>query len=180
MTRLYPHIINTLALLVALALSIPPARSLIEQSMFWHMMVQMPLLVLAGYRFSTEWSKQWVRFNAYGLTSFMVVLVILTYWMLPVTIDRAITLPSVDIVKDASLVLCGFCLKTSLALAPRTVQLFFIGYLLAMLVTLGMYFVTSEVRLCNAYSLESQMQTGYGLMGISVMLSGYCVYAWVN
>ena len=31
----------------ALALSLPPLRPLIEQSMVWHMLVQMPLLVLS-------------------------------------------------------------------------------------------------------------------------------------
>jgi len=33
---------------LALSLSLPPLRVLIEQSMVWHMLVQMPLLVAAG------------------------------------------------------------------------------------------------------------------------------------
>jgi hypothetical protein len=177
-TRIHHHTLNTLLLLAALALSIPPARSLIEQSMFWHMMVQMPLLILAGYRLTTTLPKHCERFNAYGLTSFMGVLVILTYWMLPVTIDRAVTMPSVDLMKVTSLLLCGICLKTSLDAAPRTAQLFFIGYLLAMLVTLGVYFVTSEVRLCNAYSSETQIQTGYGLIFLAAILVNPALKKW--
>jgi hypothetical protein len=102
----------------------------------------------------------------------MAVLVIMTYWMLPVAIDRAVTLPKVDAAKVGSLLLCGACLKTSLS-APRTVQLFFIGYVLVMLITLGVYFVTSDVRLCNAYSQESQISTGYGLIAVAILIGTY-------
>lgn len=171
----------------ALGLSLPPARSLIEQSMVWHMVVQMPLLVMAGYALVAALPQppaggvQWARFNdfnQFGLTSFMTLLVILTYWMLPVAIDRAVTLPKVDAAKVGSLLLGGACLKTSLCAAPRTVQLFFIGYVLAMLITLGVYFVTSDVRLCNAYSQESQIRTGYGLFAIACITSMFVAYRW--
>jgi hypothetical protein len=157
--------------MAAVAFSIPPARSLIEQSMFWHMIVQMPLLVIAGYGLAASMPNRfdWFnRFNYFGLTSFMAILVIVTYWMLPVTIDRAVALNSVDAAKIGSLLLCGACLKFSFHAAPRIVQLFFIGYLLAMLITLGVYFVTSDARLCNAYSQDSQIRTGYGLMVIAL------------
>ncbi len=40
------------------ALSLPPLRPLIEQSMVWHMLVQMPLLVLGGWLVAGHW---WAR-----------------------------------------------------------------------------------------------------------------------
>jgi hypothetical protein len=49
------------------------------------------------------------------------------------------------------------------------VQLFFVGYLLAMLVTLGVYFVSTDIRLCNAYSQDSQIWTGYGLIALAII-----------
>ena len=45
--------------LAAAALSVPPLRRLIEQSMVWHMVLQMPLLMLAG----------WVAAHAVGATN---------------------------------------------------------------------------------------------------------------
>jgi hypothetical protein len=168
--RFFCKAFHWLTLLGAVLLSLPPARSLIVQSMFWHMIVQMPLLVIAGYGLTARKPpRRFVRLNRFGLTSFMVVLIILTYWMLPVTIDRAVTMPSVDAAKVVSLLLCGFCLKASVDNAPRTVQLFFVGYLLAMLITLGLYFVSTDIRLCNAYSQDSQIWTGYGLIALAII-----------
>jgi hypothetical protein len=166
-----------LALLAAMLLSLPPARALIEQSMVWHMIVQMPLLVIAGYglaSLSTSRMPYFARSNQFGLTSFMMMLLILTYWMLPVTIDRAVTRYAIDATKVVSMLACGYCLKRSLQVAPQGVSLFFIGYSLAMLVMLGVYFVTTDLRLCNAYSLESQVRAGYGLFALSFILLACC------
>ena len=49
MNRTTNHIIAAaITATLAAALSVPPLRSVIEQSMAWHMVVQMPLLVVAG------------------------------------------------------------------------------------------------------------------------------------
>jgi len=84
--------------LLACALSVPPARSLIEQSMSWHMVVQMPLLLLGGWLLmgaATQGPslRQVDEWNRFGLTGFIASQVIFAYWMLPVSIDRAVVLP---------------------------------------------------------------------------------------
>lgn len=176
-----------LAMLVSLCsigLSVPPFRNLIEQSMLWHMAIQMPLLILAGCLLmasafpapmtatveqATQQSQlpsnaQGSEWNVYGLTGFVFSFITITYWMLPSAIDRAVVLPSADVIKLLSLLACGASLRHSSVRAPALIQLFFLGNFLAMMLWLGSYFLQTDLRLCNAYSLQSQINTGWGLI----------------
>ncbi|KPF48362.1 hypothetical protein IP87_03130 [beta proteobacterium AAP121] len=159
---------------LALALSLPPLRVFIEQSMVWHMLVQMPLLVLAGACAAAVWPQalggRWARCNRYGLTGFMLAQCITAYWMVPALVDRAVVLPSADAGKLATLWLAGVALRQGWVQAPLAVQLFFLGYGLPMMAWLGFYFLSTDLRLCNAYSLESQLRTGQGLLALSAAL----------
>lgn len=164
--------------LLAASLSLPPLRPLIEQSMVWHMLVQMPLLVLAGACAAAAWPQAtagwWAGFNRYGLTGFMLAQCITAYWMIPALIDRAVVLPGADTAKIASLWLAGLALRQGWVRAPLAVQLFFVGYGLPMMAWLGFYLASTDLRLCNAYSLESQWRAGWGL----VALAGALGAAW--
>ena len=172
--------------LAALALSLPPLRVLIEQSMVWHMLVQMPLLVLAGWCTAAGWpprAGRWrkplhhlqhlhhlQRFNRFGLTGFMLAQMLMAYWMIPALVDRAVVLPGADAAKLASLWLAGVALQQGFQRAPLAVQLFFVGYGLPMLAWMGLYLASSDLRLCNAYSLASQLRAGQGLLVLAVVL----------
>jgi hypothetical protein len=164
----------------AVALSLPPLRRLIEQSMAWHMVVQMPLLMLAGWVFAKAVSRRRTRpsasnalaaWNQFGLTGGLTVLLLLAYWMLPSSIDRALVVPAADAFKVASLWLGGALLKHSGQRAPLMVQLFFVGTALPMLVWAGLYFANTDLRLCNAYSLSSQVAAGQSLATLAVFLA---------
>lgn len=152
----------------AIALSLPPLRSLIEQSMVWHMVVQMPLLVLGGWLVMGIAAENGRRsrfgpWNRFGLTGFMAAQAIAAYWMLPVTIDRAVVMPTADLLKIATLLGCGAMLRHSITRAPLVLQLFFVGVAVSMSVWLGVYFGTVDLRLCNAYSLDSQHRSGFAI-----------------
>jgi len=164
----------------ALALSLPPARALIEQSMVWHMLVQMPLLVATGWlgaaAFTAPGGQGWPgteRLNRFGLTGFMLALGAMAYWMIPATVDRAVVLPTADLAKVVSLVIAGVALRQSFGVAPAAVQLFFAGSALPMMGWLGVYMAGTDRRLCNAYSLESQIAAGQGLVVLAMFL-GVC------
>jgi hypothetical protein len=166
---------STAALLVgalAVGLSLPPMRSLIEQSMVWHMVIQMPLLVLSGCLSMGTVSgpsgmDRWAYWNRYGLSGFIAALIVMAYWMLPLTIDRAVVLPTADAMKVASLGFAGAVLRHSFQRAPAVLQMFFMGTAVPMATWLGLYFASTELRLCNAYSLQSQMQAGWGLAALA-------------
>jgi hypothetical protein len=175
--------LKLLALLLSLmgaGLSVPPLRALIEQSMVWHMLVQMPLLVAAGACAAAAWpgatGGRLARFNRYGLTGFMLVQCITAYWMIPALVDRAVVLPGADAAKVLTLWLAGAALRQAWLQAPLAVQLFFLGYGLPMLAWLGFYLASTNLRLCNAYSLESQLRTGQGLVALAVVLG--MAWAW--
>jgi hypothetical protein len=160
-----------LTTLAGMGLSLPPLRVLIEQSMVWHMLVQMPLLVLAGWCAAAAWAPaRGLRWNRYGLSGFMLAQCIAAYWMIPALVDRAVVLPSVDAAKLATLWLAGLALRLGYVQAPPLVQLFFIGYGLPMMAWLGLYLASTDLRLCNAYSLESQIRAGWGLVGLAAAL----------
>ncbi len=171
----------------ALALSLPPGRALIEQSMVWHMLVQMPLLLLAGAcsmaaaerhggpMRSADRLHRAARLNRFGLSALMCAQSLLAVWMLPSLIDRAVLLPGADAAKLASLWLAGAALRLGWRQAPPAVQLFFGGYALPMLIWLGLFLAASPQRLCNAYTLDSQILTGRGLVALAGLAGG----AWV-
>ena len=164
--------------LVAIALSVPPGRSLIEQSMAWHMVVQMPTLFAGGwFLMSGGWDTQKTslgHWNQFGLTGFIAAQFIITYWMLPISIDRAVVMPPVDVFKLLSLMVSGALIKTSISRSPAVLQLFFVGYIVSMLITTGVYLATTERRLCNAYSMESQLSAGCGVVALGIALA----FAW--
>lgn len=160
---------------IAVAFSVPPLRTVIEQSMAWHMVFQMPLLVLSGWLSARALSaffsiRGWASFNQFGLTGFMASQAIVAYWMLPSAIDRAVVLPSVDALKLLTLFVTGILLADAFRRAPGALQLFFMGYWVSMMTWLGMYFATTDLRLCNAYSLQSQSNTGWGLLALGAAL----------
>ncbi len=172
MTRPWPAAV---AALLAVVLSMPPLRSIIEQSMAWHMVFQMPLLVVAGALAARVLPApgvlgKWNSFNVFGLTGFMAAQGIMVYWMLPSAIDRAVVNPGFDVLKLVTLFVCGTLLRGAFQRAPVALQLFFIGYWVSMMCWLGIYFATTDLRLCNAYSLQSQSSTGWGLLTIGLLL----------
>ena len=162
------------------ALSVPPGRSLIEQSMAWHMVVQMPILFVGGWFLmvgARDLSKRSPRsWNQFGLTGFITAQFIITYWMLPISIDRAVVMPQVDVFKILSLIVSGALVKTSISRSPAVLQLFFVGYIVSMLITTGVFLATTERRLCNAYSMESQLSAGYGVVALGIALA--CAWAF--
>lgn len=182
-TKRLSYFVGFLSLLsaaFAIGLSLEPFRYLIESSMVWHMAVQMPMLVftgwLTGQRFPQLLDRNFQSaFNQYGLTGMLIASFALAYWMLPLTIDRAIIVYRFDAFKIFSLILCGLILRDFFSRAHIIVQLFFLGYALSMLGTLGFYFATTDLRLCNAYTLDSQIRAGWALVSVTVLLGA----AWV-
>lgn len=163
------------------ALSVPPWRSMIEQSMVWHMVVQMPMLIAGGWLLAGSSIKglsthRLAHWNQYGLTGFIAGQLIAAYWMLPVAIDRAVVLPQADALKLVSLFACGAILKASFERSPAVLQLFFVGYAVSMLIAAGVFLATADRRLCNAYSLDSQWSAGSGVAVWGIALG--CAWVW--
>lgn len=160
--------------LLAVFLSLWPLRALIIEDMFWHMNIQIPLLFLAGLISkipASAFFQNLSRFNIYGLNSFIASQVILAFWMLPISIDRAIIHWEYDFAKIVSLIVCGWLIQISFKKTTVVIEVFFVGYFLAMLLWVGFYYIQSDARLCNVYSQDSQQYAGGGLIVFAVVLS---------
>lgn len=169
-----PHPQGLAGLAVAAGVAAPPAMRLLEGSMALHMLVQIPLLVLAGYWLSAALRPRFRRilqsFNAHGVTGWALASLALAFWMLPRALDAAVANPWIDAAKFGVLLLAGAALRGSWAASRPVIQLFFIGNWAWMTATAGLLYVEAPQRLCNAYLLGDQAITGHGLIVAAVFL----------
>ena len=90
-----------LAMIVLLAL--PPARELLESVMIRHMLVQIPLLAVAGGLIATSLPAQWknrlAEWNEGGVSGMLMALVVSSWWMLPRALDATLSSPSMEMFK---------------------------------------------------------------------------------
>jgi hypothetical protein len=149
-------------LALAIVPSLPYFRFLIETSMAFHMAVQIPLLMIAGYFLADQFDS--IKSSlAVNLSCWLWIAFASIFWMLPISLDKALLNPYWDIFKMISLLLAGFLLKPALA-GSKILALFFIGSSVMMLVFIGYFYQDSTLRLCNSYLIESQKTAGLGLM----------------
>jgi hypothetical protein len=158
-----------LALLCLLAL--PAARRWLEAGMSTHMLLQYPLIALAGFLLAaalpTRWLARLHAWNAHGISGLVAVALILAVLMIPRVLDLALVDGRVELAKWLSLLVCGAALRLSWRAAGLLVQGFFLGNLLPMMAVVGYLYESSPVRVCNAYLLDDQVRLGQWLAWVS-------------
>ncbi len=161
-------------LVLAVMPSLPVFRFLIASSMTFHMVVQIPALILAGYLVARQLFA--VTTIAVGnfqlsisLSSWLWILLASMFWMLPISLDKALINPYWDVFKIITLLLSGVFLRPAFA-GPKVLSLFFIGSTIMMLFFIGYFYQGSELRLCNSYLIESQQTAGLGLILLAFTL----------
>lgn len=161
---------STLIFALAIAPSLPMFRFLLASSMTFHMLVQIPLLVIAGYFLSKQLSVNIVYQPLYFyLSCWLWVLLAGMFWMLPISLDKALLNLYWDLFKVLSLLISGLLLRPALA-GPKILSLFFIGSTVMMLFFIGYFYQDSELRLCNGYLIESQKMAGLGLVIMALLI----------
>lgn len=159
----------TLILLGLLAL--PAVRHFLEASMTRHMLLQFPLLMLAGFSLAGVLPPRWVawlnHWNGYGISGLFATALLLALLMIPRVLDLALVDSRVELAKWLSLLLCGAALRLSWQAAGLLVQGFFLGNVLPMTAVVGYLFESSPVRVCNAYLLDDQERLGEKLIWIT-------------
>ncbi|ODS90387.1 hypothetical protein [Comamonas sp. SCN 65-56] len=146
----------------------------LEQRMFTHMVVELPLLFAIGWWLApvrTGTGPAWLRqVNALGLSGFTLALAISTVWMLPLALDAAVLEPAVGLAKVVSVVLSGWLVRLSLRAASVVVQSFFVINWAWMTATAGVLYQEAPQRLCSTYLLGDQTWTGIGLVALTVVV----------
>lgn len=156
------------ALIIAVTPSLPFAFVLIQSSMPFHMLFQIPMLILAGNLLKNKPKK--VQYSLFESTAqWLWIYLSTTFWMLPISVDKALLYPAWDIFKLLSLLITGAVIKV-VFYSNHLLALFFIGSMAMMLFFVGVYYQQTDTRLCNAYLIESQQVTGIGLIVIACFL----------
>ena len=152
-------------------LALPAARDWLEASMTRHMLVQFPLLALAGFGLAASLPQRWVtrmnRWNGNGVTGLFAAALVLALLMIPRLLDLALVNGWIELAKFLALLVCGAAVQLSWQPAGLLVQGFFLGNVLPMTVVVGYLFESSPVRLCNAYLLGDQESLGQGLVWVA-------------
>ncbi|MBC5784691.1 hypothetical protein H8N03_17210 [Ramlibacter sp. USB13] len=163
-----------------LLLALPVARRTLEQAMSVQMLLQFPLLVLAGWLLAralpARCRHQADRWNNHGIPGLLAVALVLAISMVPRVLDLALVDSRVEFAKFVLLVGCGSALQLSWHRAGHLVQGFFLGNVLPMTAAVGQLYQDSPVRLCNAYLLGDQTRLGLSLVVLAVLFG----VAWIG
>ncbi len=162
-------------LLLAVTLAVPNVRTLLETSMLRHMLLQAPLLLLAGALLvgaaGPRARAAIARWNAYGIAGLLAAGCILSLLMVPRALDLALVEPPVEAAKFTLLCLAGAALRLSWRAAGLVVQGFFLGNVLPMTAVAGQLYADSPVRICNAYLLDDQARLGQWLIVLACLFA---------
>jgi hypothetical protein len=163
------------ALIVAL-LALPPVRHALERVMVTHMLVQIPLLAIAGALAATSLSPQWrtriALWNADGISGMTMALIASTWWMVPRALDWTLASPFMETAKFASLPLfVGAPVALSWSRLGGMGRGLVIANVLPMWAVVGWLYIAAPVRVCNFYLVDQQVVAGTGLVAVATALS---------
>ena len=169
-----------------LLLLIPPLRHILEASMLTHMLVEFPLLFIAG-GLAGGWLTHHrlpaglpAVVDAHGLLGLALASSVGALWMIPSMLDLSLLDASVQASKYASWTLCGLLFRSSWKRAGPVVSAFFLGNTGWMLATAGLLYQEAQQRLCVSYLLDEQLITGRGLVALAILIGAFAVTCLVT
>jgi hypothetical protein len=151
-------------------LAVPPVTGALESSMVGHMLVQLPLLALAGglaaRGLAGSEGTDAGGFNAGGITGLVLATLVAAVWMLPRSLDGALTSATIEAAKFVTVpLLVGTPIALSWPRAGSLVRGLVWAHVIAMQLTLGWLYLAAPVRLCLGYRLDQQSLLGAVLLG---------------
>jgi hypothetical protein len=144
--------------------------------MLTHMLVQLPLLALAGALlaspFRASLDRLVDRIDPSGIATALVAVFASGYWMLPRALDSALADPVMEAVKFLSLpLLVGAPVVVCRERLSSIAAGFFVANVLSMWAAAGWLYRAYPARLCNFYLIDDQIRAGDALLWISVTLA---------
>ncbi|MDX5475458.1 MAG: hypothetical protein LPK00_07955 [Bacillaceae bacterium] len=168
-------------LLLFIFLIFPPVAHLMESIMIIHMHMQMPLLVISGMLMASFFQKKYPAFfakwNENGLPGLLLFSIIMAYWLLPRTMDDALTSWIVQAFKYGGLpLLAGVPLKDSWPKLSKKLKNLVWTCFAVVFVLMGMLYILSPVQLCNNYLMSEQITLGWGFITMAICMIIYLAY----
>lgn len=156
-------------------LVLPPVRGALESSIMLHMLVQIPLLAVAGWWLSPLLPKRLTdtlpAWNRSGISGIVLVSVVALFWMLPRSMDAALEVPWVEVAKFASVpLLMGLPLAISWPSAGFVVRGVYLVEVVATAFRMGWLYLISPQRLCSNYLLGDQQGLGKAMLAIGAAI----------
>lgn len=177
----WPRLAPTAAAVLFAALLLPPVRAWLEASMTLQMLVQIPLLIGVGYLLAGALPERLdasiARWNHHGITSLVLASLTGMLWMLPRSLDAAVSEPWIALAKFTSVpLLIGLPLGLGWPRMGFVVRGVFLLELIATFFRLGWLYLVSPLRLCNNYLLDDQQRAGQYMLVIGGVILA-CVMA---
>lgn len=171
-------------LVLLIGLMLPPVANLMESVMIIHMHMQMPMLVIAGFFmariFQQRFPQFFAKYNQNGVPGILLFTIIIAYWMLPRTMDEALTVQGVEIFKFISLpFLAGVPLRDSWKKLNKPAKNNIITLFTVMFLGMGWLYIQSNDQLCNNYLVIDQIILGWGFITMAISMVIYLIYVFV-
>ena len=159
-------------------LALPVGRSLLESSLINHMLVQIPLLALAGWLIGNGLLRDQLKnWNDRGIPGLLIALFAMLFWMIPRWLDAALSEPLWEVIKFITVpLLIGLPLGISWPRLSSFARAVVWCNGISMLVVIGWLYVAAPVRVCNNYLVNQQEEFGFTAMLVAL---GFAVY-WIG
>lgn len=156
-------------------LPIPAVARSMEATLVGHMLVQIPLLIVAGGLAALALPHRppsWeTRFNGNGACGLVLATLIVLYWMLPRALDAALVDPLTETAKFLTVPLAGAAIILSWRRMGFVGRSFVHLNAISMFAAEGWLYRVAPDRLCNAYLLDEQVSVGTGFLGLAGILA---------
>jgi Na+/citrate or Na+/malate symporter len=163
---------------IVMVLALPGIRTVFEQHMLSHMLIQLPLLVICGV-WIADYILERIAFEIelhFALPLLLIALIASMFWMVPRFLDASLEGYSYFLLKFISLpLLVGIPLACGWRNVGPVIKSFFMANLLSMLIVLAWLYVEAPIRLCNYYLINEQQDVGKTIIYIALGISLYWV-----
>ena len=157
-------------------LAVTPTRDILESTMTLQMLVQLPLLAIAGWlcaQCTPGVDRHLARWNRHGISGLVLASLTSIVWMLPRAMDAALVDPRVTVAKFLTVpLLIGAPIALSWSRAGFVVRGVVLAEVIATAIRLGWLYLISPVRLCSNYLIDDQQRLGKTLLvvGFAILL----------
>lgn len=140
-----------------------------------HMLVQLPLLAIAGALAVPAGFQAGARWNAGGFASLIVAGFGATFWMIPRSIDAAVSDPAMIAIKFVALPVLGGFFAIGWRRAHALLKGAIKSQVISSAVIMAFLYGEAPARLCNNYLIDDQRQLATAFLWLACALA----IAWV-
>jgi len=181
----YTHTLGMVAISIACLLQIPAVDRYLDQTMQLHIIGQLLPLVVAGFimgrtLFVEFVERNFIEYDYYGAGTVLFFVGSIIFWMIPRTLDLAVTSQTVDYVMQAELFFSAALLGAIRRSLPFTLKTGAGIYGLAMWGSMGYGYSIYNKLLCSVYDITMQQQTGVIILKLFPVWIIVFIYSFIR